>query len=284
MPAFRPYGAAFTRFNTVGAITLCADFSDLNLEMQALLLRLDPIHDAIEFENLRRVTASLVAPFSIEDVVEAAETDPDAAGIVRRIQNLGVADWDLWRRGDEPSIADVDVRSQRCVVFDLGSLQRPDERTVVALALLGRRWSLRGERTPVLIAIDEAHNVLPAQPANALLAATTELGILIAGEGRKYGLHLFVATQRPSKVHANVVSQCDNLVLMRMNGTADIEDLTSLFSHVPAALVRESATFGLGQALVAGPIAPVPMIAQVGTRLTPEGGADVPTTWATPPA
>jgi DNA helicase HerA-like ATPase len=113
-----------------------------------------------------------------------------------------------------------------------------------------------------------------------LLQQTAELGALIAGEGRKFGLHLFIATQRPSKVHPNVVSQCDNLILMRMNGAGDVQDLATLFSNVPEPLLRQSTGFGLGQALFAGPIAPVPLVAQVGTRLTREGGGDVPTTWA----
>jgi hypothetical protein len=83
------------------------------------------------------------------------------------------------------------------------------------------------------VAVDEAHNVFPAASDDPLLQAAADLGVLIAGEGRKFGLHLLVATQRPGKVHPNVVSQCDNLVLMRMNGAADVEELTSLFSHVP---------------------------------------------------
>jgi hypothetical protein len=106
--------------------------------------------------------------------------------------------------------------------------------------------------------------------------------VLIAGEGRKFGLHLLVATQRPGKVHPNVVSQCDSFVLMRMNGAADVEELTSLFSHVPAPLLRRALGFDLGQARLAGPISPVPVLVQVGARHTPEGGGDVPTTWTTP--
>jgi uncharacterized protein len=196
--------------------------------------------------------------------------------------NLGVADWDVWRRDGETSIAAAGIGQERCVVLDIGSLPLPDERTTVALAVLGFRWRNRAERRPVLLAIDEAHNVLPAVTDDPLLRATADIGSLIAGEGRKFGLHLFVATQRPSKVHPNVVSQCDNLVLMRMNGVRDVDDLVSLFSHVPEGMVREALGFRLGQALFAGPIAPVPLLVQVGARLSPEGGGDVPTTWATP--
>ena len=269
------------------SFVLCADFSDLGLDYQALLLRLHPIGDAEEFDALRRITETIVAPYSVDDVIDAVHASfPDdelALRLGRRIANLGIADWDVWRRDDEASLARMKLRDERCVVLDLGSLSRRDERTVVALTLLGNRWALRRERRPALIAIDEAHNVLPAETDDPLLRATSELGALIAGEGRKFGLHLFVATQRPSKVHPNVVSQCDNLVLMRVNGAGDIDDLVSLFSHVPEAMIRSSTGFGLGQALFAGPISPVPTVVQVTTRRTPEGGGDVPTDWAAPP-
>ena len=84
-------------------------------------------------------------------------------------------------------------------MLDIGSLSRPDERATVSLVLLGSRWAGRRERQPMLIAIDEAHNVFPAATDDSLLQATADLGALIAGEGRKFGLHLFVATQRPRR-------------------------------------------------------------------------------------
>jgi DNA helicase HerA-like ATPase len=266
---------------------LCADFSDLPLTAQALLLHLHPIDDSDEFGCLRRITRSFGGHYSIDDVLRAAENAGDILSerLGHRIVNLGLPEWDVWRRGDEPSLVrDAHLLEQRCVVLDIGSLPRPEERTTVALALLGGRWRNRAMRRPMLIAIDEAHNVLPAVTDDPLQRATTELGILIAAEGRKFGLHLFVATQRPSKVHPNVVSQCDNLFLMRMNGAGDVHDLETLFSFVPPAMLHEALGFGLGQALVAGPISPTPMFVQVGGRLSPEGGADVPTTWANPGA
>lgn len=60
-----------------------------------------------------------------------------------------------------------------------------------------------------------------------------------------------------------------------------LEELTSLFSHVPAPLLRRAVGFGLGQALLAGQISRIPLLAQIGARLPPEGGGDVPTTWTT---
>ncbi len=264
------------------AYTLCADFSDVPLEVQARLLRLDPIDDLDGYASLRRLTGALGASYSIADVAAAATRDPATADLATRIENLQLASWSLWRQPGETSIASVDVSDARCVVLDLGSLPDPKERSIVALAVLARRWARRGERRPVLLAIDEAHNVFPAATDDPMQQAAADLGVLIAGEGRKFGLHLLVATQRPSKVHPNVVSQCDNLVLMRMNGGTDIDELASLFSHVPSPLMRRALAFRLGRALVAGPISPVPRVVEIGGRLTPEGGGDVPTTWAAP--
>ncbi len=263
--------------------TLSADFSDLDPDVQATLLRLHPIADLDDFAALARITAALPAPYSIEDVAVAASQDAATATLANRIVNLRLDRWGLWRREGEDTIASIDAASRRCVIIDTGSLTTPEERTALALAVLGRRWKGRHHRRPTLLAIDEAHNVLPASTNDPLLQAATEFGTLIAGEGRKFGLHLFLASQRPSKVHPNVLSQCDNLILMRMNGIDDVTDLQAAFSHVPPMLISESLGFGLGQALIAGPLAPLPLLAQIGTRLTPEGGGDLPTTWTASP-
>jgi hypothetical protein len=51
---------------------------------------------------------------------------------------------------------------------------------------------------------------------------------------------------------------------------------------VPPRLVEQSVAFGLGEALVAGKLSPVPALVRFGARLAEEGGSDVPSTWATP--
>ena len=78
------------------------------------------------------------------------------------------------------------------------------------------------------------------------------------------------------------MSQCDNLLLMRMNSEADLTDLGRLFSFVPPGLVAGATSFRLGQALVAGRVLPHAAYVQVGRRISEEGGADVPAAWATP--
>jgi uncharacterized protein len=82
-------------------------------------------------------------------------------------------------------------------------------------------------------------------------------------------------TQRPQKVHENVLSQCDNLILMRMNSTADLAHVGRVFSFVAPGLIDRATTFRQGEALVAGKISSHPALVRFGERLSYEGGADV---------
>jgi uncharacterized protein len=93
-------------------------------------------------------------------------------------------------------------------------------------------------------------------------------------------LAALLAAERPQKVHENVISQCDNLVLMRLNSMADAAFAQAVFSFVPAGLVERATTFRLGEALVAGKVSPEPALIRFGARIAEEGGADVPNTWA----
>jgi DNA helicase HerA-like ATPase len=77
-----------------------------------------------------------------------------------------------------------------------------------------------------------------------------------------------------------VLSQCDNLILMRVNSAADLAYLGEMFSFVPGGLLAQSTGFGLGEALVAGKISPQPTLVRFGARISEEGGSDVGKWWA----
>ena len=208
---------------------------------------------------------------------------PEAARLSLRIKNLGVDRYSVWAPGESGSVLDaLHDQSVRCVVIDLGSLPSREEQSLIAAAVLGDLWRRRQERDPVLIVIDEAHNVCPAEPQDPLSAVATEHAIRIAAEGRKFGLYLLLSTQRPQKIPENVLSQADNLVLMRLNSLADAAFAQAVFSFVPPSLIERSATFRQGEALIAGKISPQPALLRFGARISQEGGADVPVTWAAP--
>ena len=259
-------------------------FSDLAPEAQAAVLGLDPISDLDEYAVLRELLRNrqdgrpLVT--GVEQLLQA--DTPGARRLGMRAMNLGVLDWNVWDPGLRSIVDEVRGATARCTIVDLGSLGTLQEQRLVAQAVLSALWQTRTSRRPRLIVVDEAHNVCPAQPGDALSAQSTETAIQIAAEGRKFGLYLLTSTQRPHKVHENVVSQCDNLLLMRMNSRADLAELSRIFSFVPEGLMAGATTFAMGQALVAGKILRQPAYVRMGERVTEEGGADIPATWADP--
>ena len=258
-------------------------FAELDPATQAALLRLDPVGDREEYAELAAALAR-ERPQSLAelDAAEAAE-GAEARPLRLRIRNLGVEDWGVWAREDRGSLLGaLDDPDVRCLVVDLGSLPTREEQALVAEAVLRGLWDRRNERRPVLAVLDEAHNVCPAVPEDPLTALATEHAVRIAGEGRKFGIYLLVATQRPQKVHENVISQCDNLILMRLNSAADSAFIADLLGFAPPGLIGLATDFGLGEALVAGKIASHPAVMRFGSRVASEGGGDVDAAWARP--
>jgi uncharacterized protein len=289
------YGTAAADVRTLyadppdGADPLRIRFKDLGVAGVAALLQLDPIADRREYNGVvhaLRATSDEGFP-SIEAALAAFRASDDEVldRIRMRAENLGIDRMAAWAGPTGPStrtIADVWQDRPRALIADTSGFEERRERITVAVAVLEQLWAARHDRQPLLLVVDEAHDVCPADPADPLQRLAVELFTRIAGEGRKYGIHLLLASQRPDKLPDNVLSQCDNLLLMRVNSAGDRASLASRFAFVPPELVDLSATFGLGDMLRAGRISPDPQLARTGPRLTPEGGADVPTDWADP--
>jgi len=258
-----------------GEHDLVVRIAEMDPGSRAAVLRLDPILDAEEYHVLRELEAEFGPQEGVAMVASLAEsTDPARQRLLRRMLNLGVLDWDVWARGGVGLERRLSERPD-IAIADIGGFQRPEEGTVAALAVLDRLWAEREQRRPLLIVIDEAHNLCPTEPTTPLARAVTERLIQIAAEGRKFGLWLLLSSQRPSKIHPQVLSQCDNLALLKTNAPADIEHLATFFGAVPRPLLDSALDATQGQVLFAGGFAPTPARVQVRSRITPEGGSDV---------
>jgi hypothetical protein len=278
-------GVTVRRAGDDGADRLHVRFRDFDAVEQAAVLRLDPVSDREEYAALTdALEAASGAPAGgVQEAIALFRRSeiPALQALGLRARNLGVDRWQIWSGGDPGSLEDlVQPGGPRCTVVDLGSLQSHEEQAVAAEALLAALWRRRAAREPILIVIDEAHNVCPGEAADPLTAMAAEHAVRIAAEGRKFGLVLLVSTQRPQKVHENVLSQCDNLVLMRMNSRGDLAALAEAFSFVPAPLLGLATDFRQGEAVVAGKLVPATTLGRFGPRWSVEGGSDIPSDWA----
>jgi DNA helicase HerA-like ATPase len=250
-------------------------FTDLQLTAKAAVMRLDPLIDRAEYNTVLHLE-ELLSERGLDQIIPTlrASDDPGAQSLALRIENLGLLNWEIWALGEPPATEIIDDRPA-ATVLDLGGFRYNEEPLVAALSVLDELWSRRNERRPVLLVIDEAHNLCTPDTAGPLLGAVRDRIIQIAAEGRKYGLWLLLSTQRPSKVHSGIISQCDNLALMKMSSQSDLDELGKIFGFAPTPLLSLATGFRQGEALFAGGFAPVATTVRVRKRLTHEGGYDV---------
>ena len=141
-------------------------------------------------------------------------------------------------------------------------------------------------RTPTFVIVDEAHNLIPAQPRSKADNAVKELFRTIVAEGRKYGLLLVLVTQRPDKLDPMILSECENKAIMKLGSESVIEVTRKMLGLEDLApnLLRRCLEFKSGRVLLAGSWCPDgPRVCYVAARRTVEGGRSLQTrVWAVP--
>lgn len=200
------------------------------------------------------------------------------------------ANYEIWRsRGDgEVDVCDfVDSEAEpQTLIVDLQSLVREEERISVATGILRTLWLRRRQshweairdfeksdtRNPLFLFIDEAHNIVPQHKENPAIRELSGEIVRIAAEGRKYGIHLIVATQRPRKVDASVLSECDNLYLMKTTNVTDLDFIVDSLGYVAKDIAYKAREFSVGDMILAGGLGGGETVLHVSPRRTYQGG------------
>lgn len=135
----------------------------------------------------------------------------------------------------------------------------PSDILPIVLSLVARlvfqvqQWSDSSSRHPIAIVCDEAHLYLP----NRLAADAAEARALahferIAKEGRKYGVSLLIISQRPSELNTTVMSQCNNVVALRLSNQSDKSAVSNLLPENLGGIQDQLPSLGVGEAIVVG--------------------------------
>ncbi len=241
---------------------------------------------------------SLLREYKIEDSFHIHGISYQAA---HRVNNTAVwllNNYEIWAPHDNPvdsmlspikQIID-ETTKQQVGVLDLPCIESPEAQLLVIDATLESIWKTvkkkwekaikkppeRDTRVPVFIVIDEAHNLAPVKTQSVMSQKIQEQIIRIAAEGRKYGLFLIIATQRPSKVHTSVLSQCDNLILQKMNSQIDKDLIKDIFGFVQSNGEKDRVNdFEKGDAFIYGQLVKKPAYVHIAPRRTAESGRNI---------
>jgi hypothetical protein len=182
------------------------------------------------------------------------------------------------------------------ITFDVPSVSDLKSRNILVASLLNALWKAaqrdweaavdagQDQRVPTFLVVDEAHNFVPAEDSVDPHALRISQGIQrIAAEGRKYGLFLLLVTQRPSKVRPGLLSECENICLLRLRSPIErglaVETWALHDDHRHPRLSR-LASFDKGHGLLCGHWADWDEIEfSVGRRRTKATGGDLGETW-----
>lgn len=124
---------------------------------------------------------------------------------------------------------------------------------VAKLIFSAQQWTPIENRHPIALFCDEAHLYIPErQSSSGGEAFAVETFERIAKEGRKYGVGLVVISQRPSEVNRTVLSQCNNLVAMRLTNGDDQNVVRRLLPDSLGGFSDLLPILDTGEALVVG--------------------------------
>lgn len=124
---------------------------------------------------------------------------------------------------------------------------------VAKLVFSIQQWTPSENRHPIALFCDEAHLYIPErQSSSGGETFAVEAFERIAKEGRKYGVGLVVISQRPSEVNRTVLSQCNNLVAMRLTNGDDQNVVRRLLPDSLGGFSDLLPVLDTGEALVVG--------------------------------
>ncbi|WP_252350145.1 ATP-binding protein [Gluconobacter cerinus] len=128
---------------------------------------------------------------------------------------------------------------------------------------------------PILLVYEEAHKYVPNSELSKFRASKMSIE-RIAKEGRKYGVTLLLASQRPSEISETIFSQCNNFIAMRLTNPVDQGYVRKLLPDSLGTLIDKIPAFKQGEALLVGESIALPSVVQIEVCTVAPASTDIP--------
>lgn len=114
--------------------------------------------------------------------------------------------------------------------------------------------------------IDEAHNVLSLQSereSEEWKDYRLEVFEEVIKEGRKFGVFLTIASQRPSDISPTIISQLHNYFIHRLMNEKDIEQIRNTISYLDKVSIESLPILTTGTCVLAGQLVEMPLVVRI---------------------
>lgn len=234
-----------------------------------MLLRIDRLLADTRFEfilgpvggTLPSAAHSLAA--FLRDIL-GLPTKSDGLSSVKEIEEKLLPFYDRQRSGGE---------GHHVVIVDLSLLAAEVLENVTALIgrlileFLQRLGEFGGEEVrgslPVVLVLEEAQNYVGHPRQGDEESISRVVFERIAREGRKYGLGLVVASQRPSELSRTVLSQCSSFIVHRLQNPEDLRYFKDIVPGIYGPFLDQLPALAPQTALVLGECVRAPALARI---------------------
>ena len=116
---------------------------------------------------------------------------------------------------------------------------------------------------PVILVLEEAQNYIREGRKSEEDSISKQVFERIAREGRKFGLGLVVASQRPSELSKTVLSQCNSFIVHRLQNPEDLRYFREIVPGIYGQLLDQLPALAPRSALVLGECVQAPVLVEM---------------------
>ena len=174
-----------------------------------------------------------------------------------------------YKVGEKKNVLECLFEDSHILVCDV-SRAKKDIRRIMVTFLCAKLYyysvNFKNNKFSMHLIIDEAHNYLSAQnldKEDAIAKTCIETFESIIKEGRKFGVFLTMATQRPSDITPTLLSQSHNYVIHKLVNPRDIEIMKNTVPFIDEMSITMLSILSPGQAIFSGTAFNRPNIVQI---------------------
>lgn len=171
--------------------------------------------------------------------------------------------------GGKKTIIECLFENNHILVCDVSRAKKDIRRVMVTFLcakLYNYSTSIKQRNRSLHLVVDEAHNYLSSQnidKEDAIAKTCIETFESIIKEGRKFGVFLMMATQRPSDITPTLLSQSHNYVIHKLVNPRDIDIMKNTVPFIDDMSINMLSILSPGQAIFSGTAFNRPNIVQV---------------------
>ncbi|WP_028950587.1 helicase HerA domain-containing protein [Sulfurihydrogenibium subterraneum] len=172
------------------------------------------------------------------------------------------------------------IQAGKINVFDLSEVDEDVADAIVSNilkhALEERKKAVRGKDSklekPILVVVEEAHILA----GDKIDTDSKYYMMRIAREGRKFGLGLCIVTQRPKGLDKEILSQMNNMIILKLVEPEDQKHVQSASEALSSELMSYLPSLNPGEAIIIGNMTKLPLLVKIDKAKGKLQGNDIP--------